>query len=113
MVEKQSSHAGEVSLGAKDRPVMVLTRLEPTNSHFEAAKLALEKWGEELKKINAFQSMDVICCVPEQIAWIEQWKSKLDLDDFNKNHMAYSGHMAVFFENSRTIPTRYVYRKLF
>lgn len=114
MVEKQPSHSGEAQPGAKsDRPVMVLTRLEPTSSHFEAAKQALEKWTAELKNIGAFQSMDIICCMPEQIAWIEQWKSKLDLDDFNKNHLVYSGFMVTFFENSRTIPTRYVYRKLF
>jgi len=113
VVEKQPSHSGDVPLAVKDRPVIVLARLEPTETHFEAAKKLLHSWQEELKKVSACLGVDLICCVPEQIAWIEHWDNKANLDLFNKEQLPFSSFLSDFFENSRAVPTRYIYRKLF
>ena len=111
-MEKQSDSLGQQDK-AQGRPVMVLARLEPTNVHFEAAKKLLDDWQLELKKISACLNVDVICCAPEQIAWIEHWDSKASLDLFNKEQLPFSPFLSALFENSRAVPTRYIYRKLF
>ncbi len=112
MVEKQSDSL-EHSDKAQGRPVIVLARLEPTAVHFEAAKKILADWQEELKKVSACLGVELICCVPEQVAWIEHWDSKASLDSFNKEQLSFSSFLSDLFENSRAIPTRYIYRKLF
>lgn len=97
---------------AHGRPVFVLTRFEPINAHFESAKKILADWQVELKKTAACVKVDIICCIPEQIAWIEHWDSKASLDLFNKEQLPLSPFTAAFFEHSRAVPVRHVYRKL-
>ena len=110
-MEKQSDSL-ESQNKAHSRPVFVLTRFEPVNTHFESAKKLLADWKEELKQVASCIDMDVICCVPEQIAWIEHWDSKAGLDLFNKEQLPFSPFTAAFFEHSRAVPMRHVYRKL-
>jgi len=111
-VEKKSDSL-ELQDKAQGRPVIVLARLEPTSAHFEAAKKIFHDWKDELKKVNGYLSIEEICCTPEQMAWIEHWDSKASLDLFNKEQLPFSPFLSALFENSRTVPTRYIYRKLF
>ncbi|MEZ5493785.1 MAG: hypothetical protein R3E61_04165 [Pseudomonadales bacterium] len=111
-MEKKSDSL-ELQDKAQGRPVIVLARLEPTSLHFESAKKLLMEWKDSLGKTSACLGVDVICCAPEQIAWIEHWDSKASLDLFNKEQLPFSSFLSALFENSRSVPTRYIYRKLF
>jgi len=111
MAEKQSDSVVEHEK-AQARPVFVLTRVEPIGSHFEAIKKLLDAWKDELKNFAACLEVDVICCVPEQVAWIERWESKASVDLFTREQLPFMPYTAAFFEHSRTVPVRHIYRKL-
>lgn len=111
MAEKQSDSLDQYDK-TQGRPVYVLTRVEPMGAHFEAIKKLLDDWKDELEKVATCLDVDVICCIPEQVAWIERWESKASVDLFNKEQLPFMPYTAAFFEHSRTVPTRCTYRKL-
>ncbi len=113
MVESHSHHAeaGQHDKAA-GRPVIVLTRISPSASHFDQLKKVADEWQAFVKPIEGYEGLDVVCCVPEQVVWIEHWRTKADLDAFNRDHLAFSNYLADLFAYSRNVPQREVYRKL-
>lgn len=95
-----------------DRPVMLLARVTPADGRFEDAKKIFDRLCVMLKSQPDCEGVEIICCVPEQLAWMEHWKNKASLNAFNSEHMAYSSFIADFFAVAKGVPTRLPFRKL-
>jgi hypothetical protein len=102
--QKQEKH--------QDRPIMLLARVTPAEGKFDDAKKIFERLCAALKEQQDCEGVEVICCVPEQLAWMEHWKNKTSLNAFNSEHMAYSSFIADFFAVSKGVPTRLPFRKI-
>jgi len=92
--------------------VVVLHRMEPLAGHFSEAQTISEEWFEFLKKIPGCKGVDIICSVDNQLAWLEEWASRVALDKFNEEHFMYADFSVRMMGCSRGVFTRYVYRKL-
>jgi hypothetical protein len=95
-----------------DKTVVVLCRLEPLAGRFQDAKKVSEEWFEFIKKMPDCKRVDIICSVEHQIAWLEDWTSKMALDKFMMDHLVYADFSVRMLDCSRGVPFRHVYRKL-
>ena len=95
-----------------EKAIFVLHRMEPLVGRFEDAKKVSEDWFEFLKKMPNCKGVDVICSVEKQVAWLEEWTSRMAFEKFNEEHFSYADFSVRIMNCSRGMPTRYVYRKL-
>ncbi|MEZ5540411.1 MAG: hypothetical protein R3E63_10825 [Pseudomonadales bacterium] len=113
MVDSHAHHAGSAQHDkAAGRPVIVLTRITPDANHFEKLKSVVETWKRFLQPMSGYEGIDIACCTPDQIVWIESWNTKAELDAFNRDHLAFANFISDFFECAKSAPRRDVYRKL-
>ena len=97
---------------AADKSIVVMHRMEPLADQFSVAQQVSQDWFEFLKKMPDCKRVDVICMVDKQVAWLEEWTSRVALDKFHEEHFAYTDFLVRMMACSRGVPTRYVYRKL-
>ena len=95
-----------------DKTIVVLNRVEPLAGHFAELQKISEEWFEFLKKSPDFKGVSVICSVDQQIAWLEEWTSRVAVDKFTDEHIAYADFSTRILNCSRGMATRHVYRRL-
>jgi hypothetical protein len=108
----QDKPADKPSEKSVDKSVIVLHRMEPIQGRFHDAKKASEEWAVFLKSFPACKNIEVICCMENQIAWIESWESKMAVDHLNANHLPFADYLVRMLDCCRKVPTRFVYRRL-
>lgn len=95
-----------------DKSVVILHRMQPLSGRFEEARKVSEDWFEFIRKMPGCTGVESICCVDEQIAWIEMWASRMAFNKFNEEHVAYIDFPVRMLNCSRGIPSRHIYRKM-
>lgn len=88
------------------KPVIVLHRMIPRQGKCDAVRALMEEWFVFLKEKSECKSMETLCCIDEQVAWIEEWPSKAVLDAFNEEHLSMSDFISRMVSVSKIIPSR-------
>jgi hypothetical protein len=96
---------------AKKHAVLLLHRIVPKTGCLAQSQKEAENFFAFLKTFPECKSIDVICSIDSQIAWLEEWSSKAAVEEFNASHLAMSSHLSKMSQWAQVMPQRLIFQK--
>lgn len=96
----------------KQTGIMVLARSYPTAQQLPEAMSVYEDYCALVKKQAPATSIELICAVEGQLAWIEHWESRTVVQAFYDSYSGMSDLPVRLMNSSKRMPERHHYQAL-